>query len=171
MSRSSRKKELREQRDTILEKSSAGLVSFRRFLFAPNLLTFVISVVVGNAFGSAIKDLVTLAADFLLFLWRWIFTANHPLYFNATENAWNTFVTSFLTMLFIALAVYYTIQLINNRLIGSDNEKWGYDGAHQDMLMLQRLQKENNELVKKNNQLQREVLKALSSEDDGQSDK
>lgn len=162
MSRKKRKNEFIEQRDLLLEKSSAGWVSFRRFLFAPNLLTFVISVVVGNAFGGAIKDLVSLLASFISFVWRWVFTKGHPLYFAATQQAWSAFITSFLTMISIALAVYYTIQFINNKLINSESEKWGYDEPHEDMMALQKLQRENNDLIKKNNELQEKVLQALA---------
>lgn len=69
------------------------------------------------------------------------FFAGHPLYFDATQAAWTSFLTSLLTMLSIALAVYYTIQFINNKLIGSESEKWGYDEPHVDMMALQKLQK------------------------------
>ncbi|GAP03294.1 large-conductance mechanosensitive channel [Fructobacillus pseudoficulneus] len=162
MSKAARKKELLEQRNLLLKRSSAGWVSFRRFLFAPNLLTFVISVVVGNAFGAAIKDLVSLIAHLLYSLWRWIFFAGHPLYFDATQTAWTSFLTSLLTMLSIALAVYYTIQFINNKLIGSESEKWGYDEPHVDMMALQKLQKENNDLVRANSELQKQILAELT---------
>ena len=64
------KKEFLDTRDRLLKKSSESMVSFRRFIFAPNLLTFVISVVVGNAFGSTVKELVNTVSHFFYALWR-----------------------------------------------------------------------------------------------------
>jgi large-conductance mechanosensitive channel len=55
---SNSKKIIREQATQLITKSNDSFEKFKQFLFAPNLLTFVISVVVGNSFGSTIKELV-----------------------------------------------------------------------------------------------------------------
>lgn len=155
------KKEFIYQKNRLIQKSSEGMISFRRFLFAPNLLTFVISVVVGNAFGSTVKELVTTLFHFFYALWRWIVGKGHPASFDSTWNALSDFLTSALTLLAIALAVFYFIQFINNWLIGSEEEKWGYDEPHQDSLNEQALLKKNNALMKENIALQKEILQLL----------
>ncbi|MDF7637553.1 MscL family protein [Leuconostocaceae bacterium ESL0958] len=155
---------LKSHGEALWKKSNNGWTAFRRFIFAPNLLTFVISVVVGNAFGGTVKDLVTFISRLFYAIWRWLFTAGHPANFTATQNAFETFLDSTLTLIFIALAVFYTIQFINNWLIGNKEEMWGYDEAHVDMMNLQAIQKENNRLVAENNRLQGEVLTALQQQ-------
>lgn len=155
------KREFRYQRDLLIQKSSEGMISFRRFLFAPNLLTFVISVVVGNAFGSTVKELVSTLSHFFYAIWRWIVGSSHSLNFDSTWNSVSDLLTSTLTLISIALAVFYFIQFINNWLIGSEQEKWGYDEPHQDSLNEQALQKKNNALVKENIALQKEIISLL----------
>ncbi|MBS9338716.1 large-conductance mechanosensitive channel [Fructobacillus sp. M2-14] len=155
------KEELKIQRDEFVERSSAGMIAFRRFIFAPNLLTFVISVVVGNAFGSTVKDLVSLTFNFFKALWSWLIRADHQFKMEQTSESLSTFIASSLTLLAISLAVFYFIQFINNWLIGTEEEKWGYDEPHQDSLDQQALQKENNELVRQNITLQKEIIELL----------
>ncbi|MBS9336651.1 MscL family protein [Fructobacillus papyrifericola] len=157
-------KEFQEQKNRLIKKSSEGMVSFRRFLFAPNLLTFVISVVVGNAFGSTVKELVSTLFHFFSALWRWLVRPSHPINFSSTWANLSDFLTSALTLLAIALAVFYFIEFVNNWLIGAEQEKWGYDEPHQDSLDMQKLQRENNDLVKKNIALQEEMLRLLKEE-------
>ncbi|MBS9335133.1 MscL family protein [Fructobacillus sp. M1-13] len=159
--------ELKQQRARLVKKSSEGMIAFRRFLFAPNLLTFVISVVVGNAFGSTVRELVSTLFHFFSAIWRWLIQANHPIRFDSTWTALSAFLTSALTLLAIALAVFYFIQFINNWLIGTEDEKWGYDEPHQDSLNEQALQRENNKLVEKNIALQEEIIQLLKNKSEG----
>ncbi|MCK8617524.1 MscL family protein [Fructobacillus sp. M158] len=165
--RARQSEEFQEQKERFLKKSSEGMISFRRFLFAPNLLTFVISVVVGNAFGSSVKELVSTLFHFFSAIWRWLVQPSHPINFTSTWTALSDFLTSALTLLAIALAVFYFIEFINNWLIGSEQEKWGYDEPHQDALDMQALQKENNALVKKNIALQEEMIQLLKNGKEG----
>lgn len=159
--KSREKKEFLDTRDRLLKKSSESMVSFRRFIFAPNLLTFVISVVVGNAFGATVKELVNTVSHFFYALWRWIVRSGHPLNFDSTLSALSDLFTSSLTLISIALAVFYFIEFINNWLIGTEQEKWGYDEPHQDSLDMQALQKKNNALVKENIALQKEMIELM----------
>lgn len=113
---------------------SARIAAFRQFLFAPNLLTFVISVIVGNSFGSAIKDLITTISGIFKALTIWIFSSAHTLHLDYVSTPLEEFIDSMLTLLFIALVVFYTVQFINTYLVRSADEKWGYDQAHEDAL-------------------------------------
>ncbi|MCO0832140.1 MscL family protein [Fructobacillus sp. W13] len=159
------KEDLRQQREQFVQKSSAGMLAFRRFIFAPNLLTFVISVVVGNAFGSTVKDLVSFTFNFFKALWFWLIRSDHVFTMEKTTESLSTFIASALTLLAISLAVFYFIQFINNWLIGTEEEKWGYDEPHQDSLNEQALQKENNELIRQNIALQKEMIELLKKKD------
>lgn len=140
---------------------SARIAAFRQFLFAPNLLTFVISVIVGNSFGSAIKDLITTISGIFKALTIWIFSSAHTLHLDYVSTPLEEFIDSMLTLLFIALVVFYTVQFINTYLVRSADEKWGYDQAHEDALKIQELQEKNNTLVNENIQLQKELLEEL----------
>ncbi|CAH1851834.1 MscL family protein [Convivina praedatoris] len=149
--------------DKIINSTNAKWVAFRQFIFAPNLLTFVISVVVGNSFGSAIKDLISTASGTVNFILKWSMNKNHPLDFDLIMAPFGDFLNSFLTMLFIALTVFYTIQFINNSLIRTKEEQWGFDQAHEDALVFQKMQAENNKLQAENAKLQREILSKLEA--------
>lgn len=152
---------LKERTNKLQSNGSAKISAFRQFIFAPNLLTFVISVVVGNSFGSAIKDLIATASGLLKTLTVWLFTSGHTLNLDYTLIPLASLIDSMLTLLFIAIVVFYTIQFINNYLVRLNEEKWGYDQAHEDSLQVQELQKKNNQLVDENIKLQRELLEEL----------
>ena len=81
--------------------------------------------------------------------------------FDSTLSALSDLFTSSLTLISIALAVFYFIEFINNWLIGTEQEKWGYDEPHQDSLDMQALQKKNNALVKENIALQKEMIELM----------
>lgn len=149
---------LKESTTKLQSNGSARISAFRRFIFAPNLLTFVISVVVGNSFGSAIKDLIATVSGLLKTLTIWLFTSGHTLNYDYALTPLASLLDSLLTLLFIAIVVFYTIQFINNYLVRNNDEKWGYDQAHVDAIKIQNLQNKNNQLVEENIKLQHELL-------------
>ncbi|GAP01984.1 large-conductance mechanosensitive channel [Fructobacillus fructosus] len=149
---------LKESTTKFQSNGSAKISAFRRFIFAPNLLTFVISVVVGNSFGSAIKDLIATASGLIKILTVWLFTSGHKLNLDYALTPLASLLDSLLTLLFIAIVVFYTIQFINNYLVRNNDEKWGYDQAHVDAIKIQKLQNKNNQLVEENIKLQHELL-------------
>ncbi|CAH1853277.1 MscL family protein [Convivina intestini] len=152
-----------QKTDKLLNNTNAKWVAFRQFIFAPNLLTFVISVVVGNSFGSAIKDLISTVSGTVNFLIKWSLYKDHPLDFDLIASPFGDFFNSFLTMLFIAVTVFYTIQFINKSLIRTKEEQWGFDQAHEDALVFQKMQAENNKLQAENAQLQKQMLAKLDA--------
>lgn len=152
-----------QKTDKLLNNTNAKWVAFRQFIFAPNLLTFVISVVVGNSFGSAIKDLISTVSGTVNFLIKWSLYKDHPLDFDLITTPFGNFFNSFLTMLFIAVTVFYTIQFINKSLIRTKEEQWGFDQAHEDALVFQKMQAENNKLQAENAQLQKQMLAKLDA--------
>ncbi|MBX8456268.1 MscL family protein, partial [Apilactobacillus kunkeei] len=138
---------VKENTTKVQANGSKKISAFRQFIFAPNLLTFVISVVVGNSFGSAIKDLISTASGLLKTLTIWLFTSGHNLNIDYTLTPFGSLAESMLTLLFIAIVVFYTIEFINNYLVRNNEEKWGYDQAHEDSLQVQDLQNKNNQLL------------------------
>lgn len=158
------KKSISQQADDLITSTNSTLKAFKQFLFAPNLLTFVISVVVGNSFGSAIKDLIATLSGLVNFLFEWIWGTNHPLQFTLILNPLASFFNSFITLIFIAAIVFYTIRFINNSLIKSKEAKWGYDESHEDALHIQALQRKNNTLQAENLALQKQILAELQSQ-------
>ncbi|MGX7051511.1 MscL family protein [Leuconostoc palmae] len=145
---------LKKQTNQVINQSSRSITQFRQFLFAPNLLTFVISVVVGNSFGSTIKELVNTISGTLDFIHVWIFSKNHLLNYALISKPFGQFFNSLITMIFIAFIVFYTIKFINDKLIVKSEEKWGYNQAHDDALKLHKQQEETIDL-------QRKILKQL----------
>ncbi|CAK1227820.1 Large-conductance mechanosensitive channel (MscL) [Fructobacillus tropaeoli] len=152
---------LKENTIKIQSSGTKKISAFRQFIFAPNLLTFVISVVVGNSFGSAVKDLISTASGLLKTLTIWLFTSGHNLTLDYILTPLSSLLESMLTLLFIAIIVFYTIEFINNYLVRNNDEKWGYDQAHEDSLQVQDLQNKNNQLVEENIKLQHELLNEL----------
>ncbi|MFH0349093.1 MscL family protein [Leuconostoc citreum] len=105
--------------------------------FAPNLLTFVISVVVGNSFGATVKELVNTVSGVLAFVHLWLFSKSHVMNYTFITKPFGAFFNSLITMIFIAFIVFYTIKFINDTLIVNSVDKWGYNQAHADALKLQ----------------------------------
>ncbi|CAK8054303.1 MscL family protein [Eupransor demetentiae] len=163
MKEEKRKHSFVDQTNALIHNSSETLVSFRQFIFAPNLLTFVISVVVGNSIGSMVKDLVNFVIGLGTFLYQWAFYAGHPLNPNYFINQTEPLLGSFFSMLIVAAVVFYSIQFINDKLIRTESEKWGFDQYHTDMLEIQKIQKRNVELQVENAKLQGQVLEQLKA--------
>lgn len=148
------RKFIQQQTNQMLSKSTERLGQFKQFLFAPNLITFVISVVVGNSFGSTIKALVNLVFGLFDFTRIWLFSTQHTLYYNRFTQPLSEFASSLLTTVLIATIVFFTIRFINETLIVDPVNKWGYNQAHADAL---HLQKQNEETIA----LQRKILAEL----------
>ncbi|MDF7627049.1 large-conductance mechanosensitive channel [Lactobacillaceae bacterium L1_55_11] len=156
---------LRDSANAVLNSYNQKWVRFRRFIFAPYLLTFTISIVVGNSYGSAIKDMVTFFGGVYAFLVQWLFQAGHIMNFDLIVTPWNGFLQSFLTLIVIAVSVYYTVSFINNSFIKEADEKWGYDQYHEDMKVLQAELKHNNEIAERNAALQEKILAHLEKQE------
>lgn len=148
------KKFIQQQTNQMLNKSTEHLGQFKQFLFAPNLITFVISVVVGNSFGATIKTLVNLVFGLFDFTRIWLFSAQHTAYYNRITQPFLEFSSSLITTILIATIVFFTIRFINEALIVDPVNKWGYNQVHADALQLQ---KQNEETIA----LQRQILTEL----------
>lgn len=148
------KKFIQQQTNQMLNKSTEHLGQFKQFLFAPNLITFVISVVVGNSFGATIKTLVNLVFGLFDFTRIWLFSAQHTAYYNRITQPFSEFSSSLITTILIATIVFFTIRFINEALIVDPVNKWGYNQVHADALQLQ---KQNEETIA----LQRQILTEL----------
>ncbi len=151
---SNSKKTIREQATQLITKSNDSFEKFKQFLFAPNLLTFVISVVVGNSFGSTIKELVNFIFGIFKFVQFFLLSKNNTIELSLITKPFSSLFTSLSTTLLIAAIVFYTIRLINNSIISDPENKWGYNQQHADAV---RLQKQNEEAIT----LQKEILSEL----------
>ncbi|MDF7637783.1 MscL family protein [Leuconostocaceae bacterium ESL0958] len=151
-----RREEFKKHKDELLAQTSTGFNSFKQFVFAPYLLTFVISIVIGYAFSAVIKDLAAILSALIRYLSGWIFDMKgaHPLQ-PLLHNVANLFEST-LTLAFISVTVYYTVKFINNYLTKEKDEQWGFDQQHEDALQEQALQKRTIEL-------QEEILKRLEA--------
>lgn len=148
------KKFIKYQTNQLLNKSNESFGQFKQFLFAPNLITFVISVVVGNSFGTTVKELVNFVLGLFDFLRIWLFTSQHTTYYNRVTVPFSAFFNSLLTTVLIATIVFFTIRFINDALISNPTNKWGYNQEHNDAL---KIQKQNEETL----ELQRKILQEL----------
>lgn len=151
---SNSKKTIRVQATQLITKSNDSFEKFKQFLFAPNLLTFVISVVVGNSFGSTIKELVNFIFGIFKFVQFFLLSKNNTIELRLITKPFSSLFTSLSTTILIAAIVFYTIRLINNSIISDPENKWGYNQQHADAV---RLQKQNEETIT----LQKEILSEL----------
>lgn len=151
---SNNKKTIRVKATQLITKSNDSFEKFKQFLFAPNLLTFVISVVVGNSFGSTIKELVNFVFGIFKFVQFFLLSKNNTIELRLITKPFSSLFTSLSTTILIAAIVFYTIRLINNSIISDPENKWGYNQQHADAV---RLQKQNEETIT----LQKEILSEL----------
>lgn len=151
---SNNKKTIRVKATQLITKSNDSFEKFKQFLFAPNLLTFVISVVVGNSFGSTIKELVNFVFGIFKFVQLFLLSKNNTIELRLITKPFSSLFTSLSTTILIAAIVFYTIRLINNSIISDPENKWGYNQQHADAV---RLQKQNEETIT----LQKEILSEL----------
>jgi len=147
------------QTNQVINKSTESFGQFKQFLFAPNLLTFVISVVVGNSFGATVKELVNTVSGVLAFVHLWFFSKSHVMNYTFITKPFGAFFNSLITMIFIAFIVFYTIKFINDTLIVNSVDKWGYNQAHADAL---KLQQQNEKTIA----LQHQILEQLKKTND-----
>ncbi|MCK8617333.1 MscL family protein [Fructobacillus sp. M158] len=155
------KTKFKNKTEELFDNTSSNFEQFKQFMFAPFLLTFVISIVIGYSFSDVIKSLTNFIARFIGYIWSWIFDFNgsHPT--ASLLSSLSSIVQDSLTLVFISYIVFYLIKTINKYLKKNKSQQWGYDQAHEDALLMQELQEKNNNLIQENIKLQKELLAEL----------
>ncbi|MBS9338352.1 large-conductance mechanosensitive channel [Fructobacillus sp. M2-14] len=145
----------------MFDNTSSKFQQFKQFMFAPYLLTFVISIVIGYSFSDVIKSLTKFISKLISYTWSWIFDFNGTHSATSLLSSLSSVVQDIFTLVFISYIVFYVITTINKYLTKNKEEQWGYDQAHEDAIKIQELQDKNNTLVDENIQLQKELLSEL----------
>ncbi|CAK1254105.1 MscL family protein [Fructobacillus cardui] len=142
------KKNVKSKTEELFDHTSSNFEQFKQFMFAPFLLTFVISIVIGYNFSDVIKSLTSFLANLIGYIWMWIFAfnGNHPTH--TLESSFVSLLQNSLTLFFISYIVFYLIKTINKYLKKNREQQWGYDQAHEDAIKIQKLQEENIKLQK-----------------------
>lgn len=142
------KENFKSKTGKLFDHTSSNFEQFKQFMFAPFLLTFVISIVIGYNFSDVIKSLTSFIANLIGYIFKWIFEFNGNHSTNALESSFSSLLQNSLTLFFISYIVFYLIKTINKYLKKNREQQWGYDQAHEDAIKIQKLQEENIKLQK-----------------------
>ncbi|MDR3241532.1 MAG: MscL family protein [Lactobacillaceae bacterium] len=125
----------------VMDSKIAG--DFRSFLTGDRVTGFAIGVVVGNAFSSFVKNFVDLLGGIYAFIKIWLGQS----IVNPSVIPFGEFSKSFITMLLIALSVFFFIRILNTLLARNPTEKFGYNATLVETQRLRDEQIRTNELL------------------------
>ncbi len=126
---------------------NSTITDFRKFLTNDKVLGFAIGVVVGNTFTDTVKQFVALMRGIIKFISTFLFTAQHTVRWQLIP--FGDFVSSVVSMLLIAGAVFVLVKILNSIWAQDETEQFGYNATLVESKMLRAEQAKTNELLAK----------------------
>lgn len=139
-------KDVNRQTNKVFSKSFYKMQEFKKFLLSGSLLGTAIGVVIGASFSGFVKAFVSLIFGIFSFLTTVIFGKQHEMKWHIIPL--EEFLQSLGSLLLIAGAVFFFLQLVNNILAKDKTERFGYDARLEEISQLHQEQKETNALLK-----------------------